>query len=74
MSNDFKGLFCPAEGTRIYTLTVKDAASGYLLARYGLDSPDGPDARHVPERTFTEYCQPKAICADNAVVGRRGAG
>jgi len=62
---DFKGSFCTQDGRRIFALTVRDAASHYVLAVQHVPKPDDQHVRAAFVRLFRRYGLPRAIQMDN---------
>lgn len=62
---DFKGWWTTGDGTRCEPLTVRDAASRYLLAIDAFARPRQMDVRRVSERLFQLHGLPRAILVDN---------
>ncbi len=62
---DFKGSFCTQDGRRVFALTVRDAASHYILAVQHVPRPDEAAVRAVFARLFRRYGLPLAIQMDN---------
>jgi hypothetical protein len=71
---DFKGAFRTQDGRRVFALTVRDAASHYVLAVWHVPRPDDAAVRAVFIRLFRRYGLPRAIQMDNgAPFGGCGA-
>ena len=62
---DFKGEFKLGDTTMCYPLTVRDAASRYVLAVDGKRSTQGAGVAMTVERLFTEHGLPRCIRSDN---------
>lgn len=62
---DFKGQFRVGDGRVCYPLTLRDAASRYLLRCAPCAAPETHVARRQCERAFVEYGLPLAIGSDN---------
>jgi putative transposase len=62
---DFKGEFKLGDTTVCYPLTVRDAASRYVLAVDGKSSTQGAGVTATVERLFEEHGLPRCIRSDN---------
>lgn len=62
---DFKGAFRTADGTRIFALTVRDAASRCVLAVRHVRRPSEPAVRRVLTAVFRRLGLPRAVQVDN---------
>lgn len=62
---DFKGSFRTQDGRRVFALTVRDAASHYVLVVQHVPRPDERSVRLVFARLFRRYGLPRAIQMDN---------
>lgn len=62
---DFKGSFRTQDGRRVFALTVRDAASHYVLVVQHVPKPDDHRVRAVFARLFRRYGLPRAIQMDN---------
>jgi putative transposase len=62
---DFKGWWRTKDGARCEPLTVRDAASRFILVLQLMTRTRGEDVRPVFERLFDKYGVPKAIQSDN---------
>jgi putative transposase len=73
---DFKGRFRTRDGRWVYTLTVRDLASRYLLCVQHLDRPTDTRISRVMRRLFRRHGLPRAIRMDNGqpfgAIGPRG--
>lgn len=73
---DFKGHFRTRDGRWVYTLTVRDLASRYLLCVQHLDHPNETMVGRVVQRLFHLSGLPRAIRMDNGhpfgALGPRG--
>ena len=62
---DFKGEFSLGDGQRVRALTVRDAASRFVLAVQHVAKPDEDHVRRTMQRVFRRYGLPRAIHVDN---------
>jgi transposase InsO family protein len=62
---DFKGWWRTGDGKRFEPLTVRDAASRFVLALRVLERNSGDPVRQVFEELFERYGLPRAIQTDN---------
>src|ERR1041385_5953483 len=64
-SIDFKGWWRAGDGQRCEPLTVRDAASRFVLAVQLMETCSGKQVREVMTKLFRRYGVPKAIQCDN---------
>lgn len=62
---DFKGAFRTRDGRRVFALTVRDAASHYVLAVRHVSRPDDASVRAIFLSLFRRHGLPRAIQMDN---------
>jgi len=66
-SADYKGQFRTLDGKYVYTLTVQDVRTRFLLGCQALLSTRAEEAKGCFERLFHEYGLPESIHTDNGV-------
>lgn len=67
---DFKGAFRVGDGRRVMPLTVRDAASAYVLAVRYVAKPDERHVRAVLQQLFRRHGLPRVLQVDNGTPFR----